>query len=128
MGVRLQVENYRVLRKIDWELPQGVCALVGPNGSGKTTLLDVPVMLGDFLRDGVSNGFDRHGTLDGLRNLEAPKNERMLLTVKEGALEGQTFAGRSLAIRFANFVKLPSLCLDTFSGINQHRGAIHQGR
>lgn len=27
--------------------------------------------------------------------------------MKEGALEGQTFAGRSLAIRYANFVKLP---------------------
>jgi 4-hydroxybenzoate polyprenyltransferase len=27
--------------------------------------------------------------------------------VKEGALEGQTFEGRSLAIRYANFVKLP---------------------
>jgi 4-hydroxybenzoate polyprenyltransferase len=27
--------------------------------------------------------------------------------LKEGALEGQTFAGRSLAIRYANFVKLP---------------------
>lgn len=27
--------------------------------------------------------------------------------LKEGALEGQTFVGRSLAIRYANFVKLP---------------------
>jgi 4-hydroxybenzoate polyprenyltransferase len=27
--------------------------------------------------------------------------------VREGALEGQTFAGKSLAVRYANFVKLP---------------------
>ena len=27
--------------------------------------------------------------------------------MKEGALEGQTFAGKSLAVRYANFVKLP---------------------
>jgi predicted ATPase len=72
MSVRLRVENYRVLRKIDWDLPKGVCALVGPNGSGKTTLLDVPVLLRDLVHDTFENAFKRHGTYEGLGNLHAP--------------------------------------------------------
>jgi predicted ATPase len=59
MSIRLRVENYRALRKIDWELPRGVCALVGPNGSGKTTLLEVPEVLRDIFANGVWQGLEQ---------------------------------------------------------------------
>jgi predicted ATPase len=86
MSVRLQVENYRVLRKIDWELPKGVCALVGPNGSGKTTLLDVPVLLRDLLHYTYEGAFTRHGMYEGLLNLHAPLGATITLGVA-GSLE-----------------------------------------
>jgi predicted ATPase len=81
MSVRLRVENYRVLRKIDWDLPKGVCALVGPNGSGKTTLLDVPVLLRDLVFQTYGGAFARHGTHEGLVNLQAPPGAVVTLGV-----------------------------------------------
>jgi predicted ATPase len=70
MSVTLYAENYRALRKIKWELPKGVCALVGPNGSGKTTLLEVPELLRSVMYDGFSKLGGNRG-FEGLRNLQA---------------------------------------------------------
>jgi predicted ATPase len=87
MSIRLRVENYRALRKIDWELPRGVCALVGPNGSGKTTLLEVPEVLRDIFADGVWRGLDQHGSTETLRNLHAERNEHVSLEIVLDSLE-----------------------------------------
>jgi exonuclease SbcC len=38
--VRLALENFRRHRKTEWEVPDGVTAIVGPNGAGKSTLLE----------------------------------------------------------------------------------------
>ncbi len=81
MAVRLEVENYRVLRKIAWELPKGVCALVGPNGCGKTTLLELIEVLRDILANGVGRGLEQHGTSEGFRNFHASGDERVRLAL-----------------------------------------------
>lgn len=49
---RIEALRYRCLRDVDQEIgPFHV--LAGPNASGKSTLLDVPVFLGDLLRNGL---------------------------------------------------------------------------
>jgi predicted ATPase len=82
MGVKILAENYRALRKIEWDLPKGVCALVGPNGSGKTTLLDVPEVLKEALINGVARGVSEHGGIEGLRNLHAQENDKVELGIE----------------------------------------------
>jgi predicted ATPase len=89
MGLRLLAENYRVLRRIDWELPKGVCALVGPNGSGKTTLLELLEVLRDILANGVSKGLDAHGTLEGFRNLHASSEELVRIALEWDSIRWQ---------------------------------------
>src|SRR5690349_1053021 len=55
---RIEALRYRCLRDVDQEIgPFQV--LVGPNASGKSTLLDVPVFLGDLLRDGLETAVRR---------------------------------------------------------------------
>jgi predicted ATPase len=81
MGIRIIAENYRPLRKIAWDLPKGVCALVGPNGSGKTTLLEVPEVLRDVLANGADPGLSAHGDYRSIRNLHAGHEEDALLGI-----------------------------------------------
>ncbi len=50
MITRIEATRYRCFDKLDVELGE-FRVLVGANGSGKTTLLDVPVLLGDLLRE-----------------------------------------------------------------------------
>ncbi|RUV68328.1 MULTISPECIES: ATP-binding protein [unclassified Mesorhizobium] len=50
MITRIEATRYRCFEKLDVELGE-YRVLVGANGSGKTTLLDVPVLLGDLLRE-----------------------------------------------------------------------------
>jgi predicted ATPase len=47
---RIEATQYRCFEKLDVDLGE-FQVLVGANGSGKTTLLDIPVLLGDFLRE-----------------------------------------------------------------------------
>jgi predicted ATPase len=47
---RIEATRYRCFDKLDVELGD-FRVLVGANGSGKTTLLDIPVLLGDLLRE-----------------------------------------------------------------------------
>jgi predicted ATPase len=70
---------------VDWR-PEGVCALVGPNASGKTTLLDVPTMVGDVLRHGISAAFDGHGGLEAVRTLGTADRAPLELDVSLGDL------------------------------------------
>lgn len=50
MITRIEATRYRCFDKLDVELGE-FRVLVGANGSGKTTLLDVPVLIGDLLRE-----------------------------------------------------------------------------
>lgn len=50
MITRIEATRYRCFDMLDVELGE-FRVLVGANGSGKTTLLDVPVLLGDLLRE-----------------------------------------------------------------------------
>jgi predicted ATPase len=54
MFTRIEALNYRCLRYVSQRLG-AFNILVGPNGSGKSAFLDVPVLLGDFLRDGLDS-------------------------------------------------------------------------
>lgn len=38
--VRLAVENFRSIESLEWTVPAGLCALIGPGDSGKTAILD----------------------------------------------------------------------------------------
>ncbi len=49
MITRIEAYHYRCFAQIDVELGS-YNVVAGANGSGKTTLLDVPVLLGDMLR------------------------------------------------------------------------------
>ena len=82
MGVKIRVENYRVLRKIERDLPKGVCALVGPNGSGKTTLLDVLDSAQGDPDQWNLEGINDRGGLEGLRNIHAGDGEKVELGVE----------------------------------------------
>ncbi len=55
MITRIEATRYRCFDKLDVELGD-FRVLVGANGSGKTTLLDVPVLLGDLLRERTIGG------------------------------------------------------------------------
>jgi len=75
MSIRIQVHNYRVLRNLEWSLPEGICVLVGPNGSGKTTLLTIPAFLRNVYLRGVSSAIGHLGGSWGLRNWAAGSDE-----------------------------------------------------
>ncbi len=87
MGTRIIAENYRPLRKIAWDLPKGVCALVGPNGSGKTTLLEVPEVLRDLLVNGAGFALSHHGDIASVRNLFAEHGHDACLGIDIGSVE-----------------------------------------
>lgn len=53
---RIEAFKYRCFDHLDIKL-ENYHVLAGPNGSGKTTLLDIPVLLGDMLRRGVTPAF-----------------------------------------------------------------------
>ncbi|MEE8587528.1 MAG: hypothetical protein V3T83_22040, partial [Acidobacteriota bacterium] len=46
---RIEAHEYRCFRRLGVNL-SSFNVLAGANGSGKTTLLDIPVLLGDLLR------------------------------------------------------------------------------
>jgi len=81
MRVTILVENFRALRKVRWEIPRGVSALVGPNGSGKTTLLDIPDLLRHAIERDVSKALNVRGGPGNLRNVLAEKNAPLVLGV-----------------------------------------------
>jgi predicted ATPase len=61
VSLKLFAESYRALKRVDWEIPPGVCVLVGPNGSGKTTLLDLPELLRHAIERGMQRAIEHHG-------------------------------------------------------------------
>lgn len=62
---RIEVENYRSLRKVAVDLGP-VNVLVGPNGAGKSNFLDVIEFLGDSVREDLMPALDRRGGFDSV--------------------------------------------------------------
>jgi len=75
---RVQIENFKSIRKID--LPLGpLTVLIGPNGSGKSNVLDVFGLMADAAKGGLSDGVARRKGFDSL--------------LFRGASEGRMFFG-----------------------------------
>jgi len=58
MITRIEALNYRCLRSVQQDL-KPFQILVGANGSGKSSFLDVPVLMGDMVRDGLEPAISR---------------------------------------------------------------------
>lgn len=83
MITRIEATRYRCFDKLDVELGD-FRVLVGANGSGKTTLLDVPVLLGDLLRERtISTAFT------GPRDGRAPRATALRELIFQG--QGDSF-------------------------------------
>ncbi|MCB9760299.1 MAG: ATP-binding protein [Alphaproteobacteria bacterium] len=80
----LRMENFRVLRKVDWD-PEGVSLLTGPNGSGKTTMLDALEFLRGLFLYGHESGFSAVGG-SYFRRLGTPPEEPVSFEVEVGAV------------------------------------------
>lgn len=72
MSLTLRAQQYFGLREIEWTLPKGLCALVGPNGSGKTTLLNLPLFLRVAMENGIGAAAARSNGPEGVRHFDAP--------------------------------------------------------
>lgn len=98
MSIGIEIENYRVLKKVAWELPKGVCPLVGPNGSGKTTLLRSFRFLRQTLANGIEAAIQEDGGLEEFARIDAggaPVGMRLTLDQLSWHLEIRTGAKRS---------------------------------
>ncbi len=80
MAITLEAQNYRVLRRTAWN-PSRVSVVVGPNGSGKSTLLSLVEFFRFAFSRGVSGAIDALGGAWGLRHLEAPPDDPVVLGV-----------------------------------------------
>lgn len=72
-SLTLRAQAFGPLQKVEWNIPEGVSAIVGPNRVGKSTLLALPQFLrlaiDESLNDAVRDIFDGPAYL---RNLNAP--------------------------------------------------------
>ncbi len=66
-GFRLIIQNYRVLKSIDFEA-NGVSLIVGPNGSGKSTLLNSLTLLKNTIFGGFGYALNQDGGPAGFQN------------------------------------------------------------
>ena len=57
----LRVENFRVLRKVEFKNLTPMTVLLGPNGSGKSTVFDVFAFLAECFDFGLRRAWDRRG-------------------------------------------------------------------
>lgn len=86
ISMRLVIENYRGLRRVDCTIPSGVSVVVGPNGAGKTTLLRVPELFRHAYARGWSRGLEHHGGLHQFKNVAARPDELVRLRLERGGL------------------------------------------
>lgn len=70
----LKVQNFRVLRDVEFKELSPFTVLVGPNGSGKSTVFDVFAFLAECFESGLRRAWDRRGRAKELRtrNAEGP--------------------------------------------------------
>ena len=57
----LRVENYRALRRVEFDNLTPMTVLLGPNGSGKSTVFDVFNFLSECFQFGLRHAWDRRG-------------------------------------------------------------------
>ena len=57
----LLVENYRALRRVEFDKLTPMTVLLGPNGSGKSTVFDVFNFLSECFQFGLRHAWDRRG-------------------------------------------------------------------
>lgn len=84
----LEIENYRLFRKIKLDNLPGLVVVVGANGSGKSTLFDVFSFFKDALTQNVSAAVARRGGYRELvsRNSEGPIKFTLQFRESEGRL------------------------------------------
>ncbi len=95
---RISVQNYRCLRRVDYE-PREMNVLFGPNGVGKTTFLDALWFVRDCAILGTEESASmRHHGIGALTDNAEPGDEQIRITIEtESALYQLTFgfsAGR----------------------------------
>jgi Predicted ATPases len=67
----LKVQNFRVLRDVEFKDLSPFTVLVGPNGSGKSTVFDVFAFLAECFESGLRRAWDRRGRAKELRTRDA---------------------------------------------------------
>lgn len=82
MDLAIHVTNFRALKKVRWDIPAGVSALVGPNGAGKSTLLWVLDLLRNAYERGLESALDYRGGTWGLRNLASHSDAAIVLALR----------------------------------------------
>jgi predicted ATPase len=87
---RLQIQNFRALRDVEFKAITPLTILLGPNGSGKSTVFDVFAFLAECFTDGLRRAVSSRGdgTLRDLRSRDSAGPIALELTYREG------FAGR----------------------------------
>lgn len=70
----LKVQNFRVLRDVEFANLKPLTVLLGPNGSGKSTVFDVFAFLAECFEMGLRRAWDKRGRAKELRtrNAEGP--------------------------------------------------------
>lgn len=70
----LKVQNFRVLRDVEFKGLKPLTVLIGPNGSGKSTVFDVFAFLAECFELGLRRAWDKRGRAKELRsrNSEGP--------------------------------------------------------
>lgn len=86
MSLKLKIENYRGLRKVECTFPTGVSVVVGPNGAGKTTLLKVPEVFRHAYERGWGKALEHHGGLHQFKHVAAAPEDRVRLELERGDL------------------------------------------
>lgn len=65
---RLRIQNYRVLRKVEFNKLTPLTVLLGPNGSGKSTVFDVFAFLYEAFTTNLRAAWDRRNRIRELRS------------------------------------------------------------
>ncbi len=65
---RLRIQNYRVLRDVQFSNLTPLTVLLGPNGSGKSTVFDVFAFLHDAFTTNLRSAWDRRNRIRELRS------------------------------------------------------------
>lgn len=69
--VYLKVQNFRVLRDVEFNNLSPLTVLLGPNGSGKSTVFDVFAFLAECFEMGLRRAWDKRGRAKELRSRDA---------------------------------------------------------
>jgi predicted ATPase len=82
----LRVENFRALRKVEFQKLTPLTVLLGPNGSGKSTVFDVFAFLSECFDTGLRRAWDKRGRAKELRTRGADGPLVIEIKYKEGKL------------------------------------------